>query len=123
MTESNLTTPEVSRESAWSAVLGDYRDACTELHYAELRAGQDGQDVDPDAADDHARMACSLIDTPATHLAHLGQKIRAADNLLNLSGQYPALPAILLADICRLMGIEDGDTPPLPRRLGSRASA
>ena len=58
--------------------------------------------------------ARALIETPAAHVVHIGQKIRAADNLVNLAQLYPRLPDILLRDLFGLIGIDAADQRLLP---------
>ena len=81
------------------------------------RAAATGEDIDQAAADAHAFAAVTLIAIPATHVVQIGQKIRAADNLVNLGQLYPDLAEILLSDVLGLIGIANGDEKLLPHRL------
>lgn len=114
MTDTTLANPAPASDSAWGEVLAEYRDACTAFHAEVGRAQHSGRDIDPSIADAHAWAARALIETPATHIVHIGQKIRAADNLVNLAALYPRLPDILLRDLFGLIGIEAGDQRLLP---------
>lgn len=114
MTDNTLANPAPTSDSAWASVLAEYREACTSLEAEVARARNAGDDISEDAAASHAWAARALIETPATHLVHIGQKIRAADNLVNLAALYPGLPDILLNDLFGLLGIDSGDQRLLP---------
>lgn len=114
MTDMNLPRSTVSREFEWNEILADYREACATLRYAVSHAAATGEDVDALAADDHANAARALIETPARHIAHVGQKLRAVHNLTDINQLYPNLEAILLTDLLGLIGIDDESQPVLP---------
>jgi len=117
MTDSTLPNPVPASDAAWASVLGDYRAAASRLHAEVARAAASGEDIDQAATDAHAFAAVALIGTPATRAIQIGQKIRAADNLVNLGQLYPNLAEILLTDVLGLIGIEDSDERLLPYRL------
>lgn len=117
MTDSTLPNPVPASDAAWADALGAYREAASRFHAEVARAAATGEDIDQAAADAHAFAAVALIGTPATHVVQIGQKIRAADNLVNLGQLYPNLAEILLTDVLGLIGIADGDGRLLPHRL------
>jgi hypothetical protein len=114
MTDTTLANPAPASDSAWSQMLAEYREACTVLHAEVASARHSGNDINQTAAEAHAWAARALIETPATHIVHIGQKIRAADNLVNLAQLYPRLPDILLRDLFGLIGIDAVDQRLLP---------
>lgn len=114
MTDTTLQNPPGPRDADWQAVIASYRDASDTLRDEVARAAHNGEDIDQLAADVHAWAARALIETPATRLVHIGQKIRAADNLLNLDQLYPGLSRKLLRDVFGLMGLDSGDQNALP---------
>lgn len=117
MTDTTLPNPHPASDAAWTVVLGDYRAAVTSFHAEVSRAAAAGDDIDQATADAHAFAAVALIGTPATHVVQIGQKIRAADNLVNLGQLYPNLAEILLRDVLGLIGITSGDDRLLPYPL------
>jgi len=117
MTDNTLPNPVAASDAAWASALGDYRAAASRFHAEVARAAVTGEDIDQAAADAHAFAAVALIGTPATHVVQIGQKIRAADNLVNLGQLYPNLAEILLSDVLGLIGIANGDERLLPHRL------
>lgn len=119
MTDTTVPIPAPSSDGAWPSVLADYREACATLQREVNRAREQGADISPDVAASHGWAARALIETPATYAIQIGQKIRAADNLVNLSQLYPGLAAILLRDIFGLLGIESGDCRVLPPSLSA----
>jgi hypothetical protein len=117
MTDNTLPNPVAASDAAWASALGDYRAAASRFHAEVARAAATGEDIDQAAADAHAFAAVALIGTPATHVVQIGQKIRAADNLVNFGQLYPNLAEILLSDVLGLIGIANGDERLLPHRL------
>jgi hypothetical protein len=117
MTDDTLSNPFSASDAAWAKALGDYRGATFRFHTEVARAAATGEDIDQTAADAHAFAAVALIGIPATRVVQIGQKIRAADNLVNLGQLYPNLAEILLSDVLGLIGIADGEERLLPHRL------
>lgn len=117
MTDSTLSNPVPASDAAWADALGEYRAAALRFHAEVARAAATGEDIDQAAADAHAFAAVALIGTPATHVVQIGQKIRAADNLVNLGQLFPNLAEILLTDVLGLIGIDDSEGRLLPHRL------
>jgi hypothetical protein len=74
-------------------------------------------DIADELLERHEQAARALIAFPATALTHVGQKIRAVQNLVHIDQLYPGLTNILLSDIFRLLGIDQPDEPPLPPSL------
>jgi hypothetical protein len=54
----------------------------------------------------HDAAARALIYTPASHVVHIAQKLRAIDNLFAVSLTHPGLIEILTLDLVRLVGLE-----------------
>jgi len=117
MTAPNVANDRRVSDHAWLVALADYRDACALFQTEVERARIDGDDISPDVAASHAWAARALIEQPASTIVQIGQKVRAADNLVNLSQLYPGLPEILLRDLFGMLGIESGDCQPLPPSL------
>jgi len=114
MTDFPLSKHGPESDSEWSRNYAAYQAACEALRRATALTKHLGDEIDILAVDEHNQAAQALIHTPATRIAHIAQKLRAADNFLNLSQIYPGFPGLLLDDLFGLMGIDSGDASPLP---------
>lgn len=114
MTDETVARHGERGNTEWTEAEARYRTASEALEEATNQASGGTGDVNDAAVMAHAAAARALIETPATHLAHIAVKIRAADNLLDLTASYPELPKILLDDIFGLLGLYDPDGAALP---------
>lgn len=114
MTDETVARHGERGNTEWMEAEARYRTASEALEEATSQASGGSGDVNDTAVMAHAAAARALIETPATHLAHIAVKIRAADNLLGLTASYPELPKILLDDIFGLLGLYDPDGAALP---------
>jgi hypothetical protein len=62
-----------------------------------------------------------LIFTPATHVLHVAQKVRAIDNLTGLSANWPGVADILTQDLMQIVGVSDGEKSILPKAIARAA--
>lgn len=117
MTDNASTKAAPEREAAWAETYRAYTTACTALQVENAFAVHTRADINREVEEHHNLAAIALLETPAANIVHVAQKLRAADNLLNLSQLYPGLADLLLADIFALIGIDSGDQRPLPYPL------
>ncbi|WP_041557912.1 hypothetical protein [Novosphingobium sp. PP1Y] len=117
MTENDLAGYLRPRESEWDLALGRYRDTCAEMRRVMDRAGAEGEDLPPGPVDAHEAAARALILTPGTHLLHVAQKVRALDNVLGLSANWPGVAEVLIHDLMQLIGATDSEQAFLPNSI------
>jgi len=117
MTENELAGYLRPRESEWTLALERYRDACAVMRRVIDQAEAEGKDLPPGPEDAHEAAARALILTPGTHLLHVAQKVRALDNLLGLSANWPGLADVLIHDLMQLIGTSNGEQAFLPNSI------
>lgn len=117
MAKTHLDGYPLPRESEWAKALENYRKACAEVQRAIAQSSEDGGDIPLDPVDAHESAARTLIFTPATHVLHVAQKVRAIDNLTGLSANWPGVADILTQDLMQIVGVSDGEKSILPKAI------
>jgi hypothetical protein len=120
MTDTILPGYPSVRESDWSKALAEYKDACNAMRGAAIAIEASGKDMPEATVRKHDAAARALIYTPASHVVHIAQKLRAIDNLFAVSLTHPGLIEILTLDLVRLVGLEGCDEPVLPPALQAK---